>query len=184
MDPYLEPIQPDLDALESSIERLSEPVDPLLGNPDRFMDDLARQLGDVEQATESAMRLPPSEPDESYPVAPAPVESAAPAGDGTGSTGPGPLTEPVQEQRTHIELQPERPAMPFFRRDGITPSSYAPRRGGGAGIRNSGGASAIRWCPRDDELVTDDICEDCDKWGDHGNGYAQCYYEWAEENGE
>ena len=181
MEPCFDPSDP-LDAVESSVERLSEPVDPLLGNPDRFMDDLARQLGDVEQSAMSAMRLPPSEPDESLAPGPASAEPVAPTGAGPTSDGRPQPDDAAQEERTNVELHPERPAMPFFRSDGITPSRYAPRRGGGAGIRNSGGASAIRWCPRDDELVTDDICrEGCDQWeDDDSNGHCG-YDQWAEE---
>ena len=183
MEPCFDPSDP-LDAVESSVERLSEPVDPLLGNPDRFMDDLARQLGDVEQSAMSAMRLPPSEPDESLAPRPASAGPLVPTGAGTGSAGPGPFPDSAQEQQSQIELKPERAAVPFFRSDGITASRHTLRRGGGTGIRSSGGASAGIWCEPRKANVSLMTCLDCPEYSDHGSGYQECYYEWAEANGE
>ena len=175
MKPYRDPVRDQMSAVErhtvSSLFRERdfgfdpEELDAL------FEDPAARALGEVEASIEGALVPPPDLGLLEPPFAP-PAEAPL-----RGPVSSGPPIESEPTGRLWVELKAPLAAMPFFAPDGLALSPYSAHRGGGTGIRNSGTSATTRWCPEARQLVTEETCQDCDKWGDHGDGFEECEYE-------
>ena len=178
MEPYFDPLNDPLGSPDELFDRFADPAFGMHPDPDSFMDPLGRILGQLEDSIEGTSLPPPFEPE---PIV-LPPETFGPTSIGPASQGPPP--PPESNEKPWIALQAPSPAKPYFTPEGLSLPSYSPGRGGGIGLRHSDDSSVTRWCAQDTELVTEEICQDCDQWKDHGAGFEQCYHDWLEENGD
>ena len=77
-------------------------------------------------------------------------------------------------------IEPPLAARPYFAPEGLAREPYRPHLGSNTG-RLGRTSLPTRWCPERNEAVEMTTCETCDKWGDHGAGVEQCYYDWKQE---
>ena len=142
-------------------------------DPFQFEDSLSRQLSSLEASIEGSLikhvvpepLVLPSEPPESvtqWPTSPDP---------------PPPLEFP---EKPWITLKPPTAAQPFFQPDGLDVPVHGSRGHVGTGLTNTSSASSENWCPREEDFVCQDVCQqDCRYWQDQGSGY-ECCYDWSE----
>jgi len=180
MQPYSDPLRPLLDALEDSVESFRSPESAWIPGSDRnFMDDLGLMLGRLEEHIEMTHVPPPVV--EALPVPPAQPQLPL----SVGPTSEGPPLVPEAPRLTRTELEPPLAARPYVTHEGLMPPSYRPSRGGSTGTRNPSGDRHVRRCPETSEYVDEEeACAACDRFGDHGAGFAQCFYDWMQENAD
>jgi len=174
-DPFSDPLG-DLDALEQSIERSSEPPTPLFGPDCLYMDATGLTLGALERRIE-ATAVPP--PPIYEPALQPPTAARATRGFGSDETPT--LREP--ERLPWVALEAPPAARPSITRDGIGPPARQSRGGGGAGRYSPGLSPSMRLCPGTDEFIAEEECGSCDQFGDwseDGSG-PECYYDWVEQ---
>jgi len=144
-------------------------ISPL--NPDHYMDDLARNLGALEENIErTALPLPEFE---GPPLSLEPPEHITQdfLGEGPplppetmmqGYVSDGPPLPPEPADRQWTALKPPLPARPYFTPDGLTTSSYRPSGRVGTGARNSSqDHDGEQYCPADDDWVPQENCQSC-----------------------
>jgi len=172
--PYFE------DLLEAMANAFDNPTSLPFGNvggiwplgPDHYMDDLARNLGALEDSIERPLlplpefEGPPLSLEPPEPITqdflgegpPLPPETMM---QGYVSDGPPLPHEPAERQ--WIALKPPLPARPYFTPDGLTTSSYRPSGRVGTGARNSSqDHDGEQYCPADYDWVPLQKCENCE----------------------
>lgn len=182
-DPLRDPLLDQLEAMENAIQPAPVPGQPRFADLAEGMDWMGYALGRLEDSVEA----PPvsSTPGPAEPPIPAPAE-APPEDTGQRARPQPPLPPPPglswSPERRWGDLRAPIQATPYFTHEGLRPPSYHPLGGGGAGIRNTEELELTRWCAEVNQPVRQEDCQECDQWGDHGNGVSQCYHDWLAEN--
>ena len=175
---YHDPLDDALDAVEDSIERWRDPR--ALGPPmddAEMMDPLGRMLGELEASIEG-MTVPPLRPfGDSGPL---PVMPGPPAPIVYGSFGQEPPAPQEPWEKPWGMIEPPLAARPYYTHDGLTNRPYRLQFGGSTGVRGETTATSRR-CPELEEVIEETACSSCGRWGDHGTGVEQCYYDWKQE---
>jgi len=175
MDAYPDPLWRDLERLEESIESWIDPAAGFHPDPDAGLDQVGRMLGaleaDIEQPPPPAPRPIEPEPDtpsfnvESYVYRNYARRSGSPSTEP--DTTPG---LPGDDVSSHHYSIPH----------GTRPPTYRSHGRAGAGIRHQG--TTQRWCVEAGGFVDEDACATCPYWGNHGNGYDECWHDWLAES--
>lgn len=189
---------PLLDALERSIENPPGFTDPLAGPDEPFVDDLARQLDQVEanvEKTPAISRNPGIIPEGVDPETQdsGSIDSEAPASsdisEDPGTTeemwGTFQSTPPLpQEGSAHMPL-PNPPLRKPPRKGGgnIRPRQKLPRHFIVSPRRRIFGTSSnLRFCPESREAVNTEECQKCEKYRHWPEGTdeepRECWYDW------
>lgn len=185
---------PLLDAIERSIENPSGFTEPLAGPDDPVMEDLARQLGDVEANIESVQ-----------PVRPGPemVKDSYEPDEQEEEEKPSPPDDyEAPEVKNHVwgtfQNSPPLPQEGAARTPQPNPPLPRPPRKGGGSIqprrrlprhfivpprrRILGTSSNLRFCPECHEAINTQECEKCEKYRHWPAGTKdeprECWYDW------
>lgn len=184
-DPLRDPLRDQLLALENSIAPAPLPGQHPLADLAEGMDWLGNTLGQLEASIDAPpFSFPasgPAEPSMPSPVV-APLEGPGQKAISAQPPSPPPPKPAWFPDRRWGDLKPPVAATPFFLHDGLKAPSYHPLGGSGTGIRNTDEQELTRWCPEANQSVPQENCYECGQWGDHGDGIAQCRYDWAAEN--
>jgi hypothetical protein len=167
---YNDPLRDRLSEIEDSIEGLGAHF-----RDDDAMDGLAEQLGALEQSIEGTTAPPPPPPPE-LPVAPMLPSLAF---GGPQSPDPPVLAEPRERDWPALMAPPA--ARPFFTHEGLDGRNYHPQVSRSTGARTTP-SEPVRWCPDTAEHIPENKCFSCANFGDHGSGFAECYFDWRLEN--
>jgi len=171
-----DPMPSMLSALEKQIESTTVPGPLPLDGP-IGMDPMGQLLGQLEASIEG-MTTPPTRPEQLDLFAPTLPTPPSLAVGGPRSPDPPPFPESTSRVRTAIE--PPLAARPYFVPEGLSREPYRPHPGSNPG---SLGRTSVptRWCPDRGKAVEITVCEECDKWGEHGGQMEECLYDWEEK---
>lgn len=190
-DPLDDPL---LDAPERSIENPPGFVDPLAERDELFMDDLAKQLEEVEASIEDRPPMVPkpeivkdsNKTEEEDEQAPPPADSYEPPKMREEVWGTFQSSPPLpQEGSAHTP--PPNPPLPKLPRGGgsIRPRPSLLLKGrllGRAGRTIIGISSNLRFCPESHETINIQECEKCEKYRHWPEGTdeepRECWYDW------
>jgi len=173
-EPYFDPVHHLFDALERSMASPQSANGGFYPDADVFLDDVGWLASQLEAGIEDST-VPPFTPEPWQP--PAPLREATLSA-WTGDGSPPPIDQ--AERRWDGGLMPPVAARPSFASEGLTSPPVLSHGHGSTGISCSGDQGTIRWCPEAEDFVDEEACQDCEHWGDHGNGIPECYYDWLE----
>jgi hypothetical protein len=186
---------PLLDSIENSITNPPDFVDPIAERDDLLMDDLARQLEQVESSIENTPRIAPA-PDV-FDDNDDPVGSETPAVPEDFGTPEieevldgGTLSSSEQSAAPDSSISSTRsgqliPKPPLCRSGGSRGRGGHPFRRHGSGRHGSIGARAghnMRICPENQESIDEQKCQSCEKYRHWPEGtdeeLRECWYDW------
>jgi hypothetical protein len=205
-DPLSDPL---LDAVERSIENPPGMSDPLVQGGNPAIDDLAGQLDQVEQNIENPLGYPPG-PKHAPGVARGRYDDGLPEDWTRFLDGPDETDESLQERLDALEdklkmmpndsmprtserhdsspCRSQAPLPPQPRRtgEGWSQPGIQPQLGGSRprGRTGAGPIGIGRICPEAGEFVSEEQCQDCDKYRHWPEGTdeepRECWHEWRE----
>jgi hypothetical protein len=181
--PYADTPRDRLDELEAFNERPAGLGSPLLPGPIMGADPMGQMLGAVEGSIEGTT-IPALGRPEAGSRPQLPVLSEAPVQDFPSQEPPAPW-DGGESKVSFISIEVPEAARPYYTQTGIVQPHQRPLGRQGTGIRNAEHTEAdeLRFCRRDEELVSPEVCLSCAHWGDHNNsGIEWCDYSEDEES--
>jgi len=186
---------PLLDALENSIKNPPGFVDPIAERDELLMDDMARQLDQVEASIENTPRIAPDPDVVDDNEGPVGSETPAmPEDFGTpeieemldgGTLGSSKQSAAPDSSISSTRSSQLTPKPPLSRSGGSRGRGGHPFRRHGSGRHGSTGARAghnMRICPENHESIDEQKCESCEKYRQWPEGTdeepRECWYDW------
>jgi len=124
---------------------------------DQFLDPTAQTLGRIEDQTERSV------------ISPEVSDGGAPTPRGLA---------PSCVRQSQLDLRRTSTFDCYHDRRALRLPDAFRRSARAVGASPGSGRDAPRRCPASGDFVDEELCRQCDQWGDHGSGEEQCYYDW------